>query len=53
MTRKGIPIKKSSLEQLKTLKQKETQRNTSILEHLVDKYEKELLQCQTVETQQP
>lgn len=52
MTRKGIPLKKSSLAQLKSLKQKETQPYTTILEHLVNKYEKELL-CQTVDKQQP
>lgn len=43
MTRKGIPIRKQTLDKLKQLKQRETERNTLVLERLLDKYEMELL----------
>ena len=44
MTRKGIAIRKTIYEQLKSCKSYDKERTAHTVERLLDKYEKELLQ---------
>ncbi len=44
MTKKTIPMRRKTYEQLKKCKLKETERNTHLLERLLDKYEKEMIE---------